>query len=92
MKLCVISALGVLLLFSSTGLAGIKVKCGDCTHENPCSTVFTFKDLKFHHSIYCRVDADGKEHWDSTDYEKLQTYDAFPVPPREKSDKPKVDI
>jgi hypothetical protein len=92
MKLPFLAIMVLSLFFSSVGFAGIKVKCGDCTRENPCATVFTFKDLKFHHSVFCWVDSDGNEHWDSTDYEKLQMYDSFPVPSEGEIDRPELDI
>ena len=84
MKLLISTILLSFFLFSTHAFSSYKVKCGDCTLENPCATVFSFKDLlKFQHKVYCWVDSDGDEHWDSNDYEKLERYDYFPIPPRE---------
>jgi hypothetical protein len=50
------------------------VQCEQCTEEYPCATVFEFKDLKFMHNVYCRIDEEGREFWDSKDDEKFDMF------------------
>lgn len=69
----------ILLTAAAVTISGIpvyaeKVRCEHCTEEYPCATMFEFKDVKFMHNIYCTVDEEGHEFWDSKDAEK---YDMF---------------
>jgi hypothetical protein len=50
------------------------VRCDQCTEAYPCATLFEFKNVRFTHKVFCSVDADGREQWDSNDYEKLDMF------------------
>jgi hypothetical protein len=50
------------------------VRCDQCPEEYPCATLFEFKNVRFTHKVFCRVDGEGRERWDSNDYEKLEMF------------------
>ena len=64
------------MFFSSTSHAEV-IKCHQCSQNSPCVTVLEFKEVKFAHDIFCWVDKDGAEHWDSEDGSKLELFYFF---------------
>lgn len=50
------------------------VRCDQCTEEYPCATLFQFEDIKFVHYVYCSIDENGKEKWDTRDKEKFDMF------------------
>ena len=55
-------------------VSAIPVKCDHCSEEYPCAAVFEFKNVKFVHQLFCEVDEDGREQWNSYDEEKLDMF------------------
>ncbi len=61
------------VLFSSNSVAD-PIKCPQCSQNSPCVTVLEFKEVKYAHDVFCWIDKDGSEHWDSDDGSKLQLF------------------
>jgi hypothetical protein len=79
------------VLFINNPVLAEQVKCEQCSEEYPCITVLEFKEVKFAHNIYCFVDEEGSEHWDSEDGSKLELFyrlDNFD----QENEKPKLNI
>ena len=67
------------------------IKCEQCSKDVPCVTVLEFKDVKFAHEIYCSIDDQGTERWDSDDESTLQLFYRYGNSGQE-SENPKLDI
>jgi hypothetical protein len=61
------------MIFMSTSFAE-PIQCHQCEPANPCVAVLEFKDVKFSHNVYCRIDKEGRERWSSEDDETLELY------------------
>jgi hypothetical protein len=64
------------MYFSSTSPAEV-IKCHQCSRSSPCVTVLEFKNVKLAHDIFCSIDKNGDEHWDSEDASKLELFYFF---------------
>ena len=66
------------------------VKCEQCTEEYPCAALFEFKNVRFTHKVFCRVDEEGRERWDSNDYEKFDVFYFEGIPKRKTRDEVRI--
>jgi hypothetical protein len=62
------------VIFFRTPVLAESIKCTQCNQESPCVTILEFKEVKFAHNIFCWIDKDGEEHWDSDDPSKFDLF------------------
>jgi hypothetical protein len=77
-QLVILLAISVTMMFSYTA-SSEPVRCEQCTEEYPCATLFEFKNVRFTHTVFCKVDEEGREIWDSNDNDKFDMF-YFEVP------------
>ncbi len=63
-----------IVIFYSCPVSADQVACGDCTEEYPCAVLFEFRNLRFDHHVFCRVNDEGRETWDSNDADKFEMF------------------
>ncbi len=65
-------ASGVMLF--SYPVSADQVQCDQCTEEYPCAVLFEFKNVRFDHKVFCSVNDEGRETWDSNDFDKFEMF------------------